>query len=186
MTSRRAKRQRARKKHKDRDMGDTVTMERGDAFVHLAARTRYAEPGGVVEEVTTIDDRRAITKRIRPPVEVYFAQDKLTKRQLDAAEHWYRDFIFGVEKVRECERIPGVSQAGGPTALSAAQIDAITRYRLALNEVAPGDRPLVKLVVLHEKPVAMACKMLGRRNHFAMRFLGYALDAIADHYRLVG
>lgn len=180
MTSRRAKRQRARKKRKDRDQGDTVALPGRDAFAHLAARTRFTEPGGVVEEVTTVDDRRAITKRVRPPVEVYFAQGKVTKRQYDAAIELYRCYAFGVVGVCESDALPGVNRMAMPASMSAARIDALTGYREAMAALDDRPRLLVFWTVCMEAPQKVACKAAHLDNKRAVGVLVEALDVVAD------
>lgn len=171
-------RQRAKRAAIERKGDPTPERTRHGAVLTVASISTEAEAA-----------RPGVTmRRVQSPIERYAARGSITNRQAEAAYDLRADYEFGVVGARDGSRYDWQSGAGAGTAgLSAAQLDAATAYRRAVQALGKS----ISAVVL---PVVIGCAdgsditveaIANHRNEDRKQVMGalkLGLDALADHY----
>lgn len=97
-----------------------------------------------------------------------------------------RQHVQAAERLRDDHEIgQGVNLglgSGGGLGPADAQLDAMARYRAAVQALGPRLWAIVDPVVIHWQTVAWWAEKFGRSEHKAAGYLIAALDALHDHY----
>ena len=159
-----------------------------------AARTRGKGADRLVERPVEGPDgkvHRLLVNLGESPVSWLHARKMLSRRQFEAAElirgDWERAALGArVTMNWESAAAPSRQSRGAPRALdpTAAQIGARDRVHAALDAAGPGLSDILWRVVCACEGLAAAEHALGWPIRAGKLVLGFALDRVADFYRL--
>lgn len=162
--------------------GEIVTnrIVRPSDALHTAGEGRSSKAGA----------GRSVTVNLaESPLGWLFARGHLTMRQFAAGERlgldWERSSLD--PRVTMCWDGAPVARGGGASAgidLSIAQWDARRRFATAVDAAGPGLADIVWRVVCAGEGMRDAERALGWPARAGKLVLTFALDRIADHYRL--
>jgi hypothetical protein len=122
------------------------------------------------------------------PLGWLLAHGHLTRRQFDAGERlrldWERASLDPRVTMRWNAAPAGGRSGGGGIDLSLAQIDARARFHSATLSVGPGLADILWRVVCAGEGMRDAERALGWPARAGKLVLTFALDRVADHYRI--
>lgn len=152
------------------------------------------EPQRIIERPVEGPDGRTTRVRVNlaeSPVSWLFARKLISRRQHDAAEALRRDWERGQLGARvtmswDSAAAPSRGRRAAPAApeLAAGQIAARDRLHGALTAAGPGLSDILWRVACAGESLAAAEGALGWPARAGKLVLGFALDRVADHYRI--
>lgn len=134
--------------------------------------------------------RRVTVNLAESPLTWLRSRGRIDARQFEAGERLRADYETAALGPRVTMRWDPGPRAGGrrgpPEALdpTLAQIAAKRRFTEAVTAAGPGLSDVLWRVVCAGEGLAIAEKALGWPSRAGKLVLGFALDRIADHYRL--
>lgn len=134
--------------------------------------------------------RRVTVNLAESPLTWLRSRGRIDARQFEAGERLRADYETAALGPRVTMRWDASPRAGGrrgpPEALdpTLAQIAAKRRFTEAVAAAGPGLSDVLWRVVCAGEGLAVAEKSLGWPSRAGKLVLGFALDRIADHYRL--